>query len=127
MRVLLDTCTLLWLTADPGRLGPQIAKVLEDPSQVLLSDCSVWEICLKWQAKKLFLPGPPRNWVAQQKQIWQLSSLSIQSNHLFSSSELPDHHRDPFDRLLVSQAIAENVPIATPDPWIQKYAVATLW
>lgn len=93
----------------------------------MLSDTSVWEICLKWQAGKLRLPTTPRMWIEDQARLWKLERLRIAPEALYRTSELPDLHRDPFDRLLVAQAISEGLSIATPDPAIRAYPVATIW
>jgi PIN domain nuclease of toxin-antitoxin system len=125
--LLLDTCTLVWLTSDPGRLSARAREALDAESDISLSDASVWEICLKWQAKKLELPMPPRTWVADQVRAWQLQRVPIEAEHLYRTAELPDLHRDPFDRLLVSQALTHGARIVTPDPAIRQYPVAAVW
>lgn len=127
MRLLLDTCSLIWLAAEPARLSSAVAAGVDAGLTLLLSDCSVMELCLKWSAGKLTLPQPPRLWVEEQMRIWRLSGLPVERRHHYRSTELPDHHRDPFDRLLVAQAIEENLTIATPDPEIRRYPVSTLW
>lgn len=128
MKLLLDTCALVWLAGDPARLGPSITSIMNaDDTDLLLSDCSVWEICLKWQAGKLTLPTPPRIWLEEQRRLRQLQPLSIETTHLYRGSELPDHHKDPFDRLLIAQAIEGGLTIGTCDANIKKYPVATIW
>lgn len=128
MKLLLDTCSLIWLVAEPGRLGHGAAEFIDDPNTDLwLSDTSVWEICLKWQKGKLRLPAPPRTWVREQTDIWHIAPLPIARTHLFRVTELPTLHQDPFDRLLVAQAIEEGLTIATPDPHIAGYPVAVVW
>jgi PIN domain nuclease of toxin-antitoxin system len=128
MKLLLDTCTLVWLTAEPELLSGEAAAALDDESNSLyLSDASVWELCLKWQVGKISLPRPPRNWTEEQSRRWSLAGVPISRIHLFRVTELPEHHRDPFDRLLVAQAIQESLTIVTPDAWIRRYPVATLW
>jgi PIN domain nuclease of toxin-antitoxin system len=128
LKLLLDTCTLIWLAADPTKLSDPVAALIDAPStQLILSDCSVWELCLKWEAGKIRLPQPPRTWIADQQRDWHLEPLPMERTHLFRVSELPGHHRDPFDRLLVAQAIEAGLTIATPDPNIRQYPVATVW
>lgn len=128
LKLLLDTCTLLWLTAEPAKLTPAVASAIDaTASELLFSDCSVWELCLKWEAGKLRLPQPPRTWVEEQMRRWHLAGLAIERHHLYRLSELPAHHRDPFDRLLVAQAIEGGMTIVTPDEPIRLYPVATLW
>jgi PIN domain nuclease of toxin-antitoxin system len=125
--LVLDTCTFIWLTSDPGRLSSDAAAALDAETELFVSDVSVWEICLKWQARKFELPSPPRIWVAEQLRAWSLEPVAIAQEHLYRAVELPELHRDPFDRLLVAQALALGAKLVTPDPAIQQYPVATLW
>jgi len=128
LQILLDSCALLWLAEAPNRLGPAVAHILDEAeTQLWLSDCSVMELCLKWSAGKLELPQPPRIWFEEQLAVWEIRALAMARRHHYRSTELPDHHTDPFDRLLVAQAIEENLTIATPDPLIRRYPVATIW
>lgn len=128
MNALLDTCALIWLTTQPSLLGERATRLLDDPAtQLWLSDCSVWEICHKWQSGKLSLPIPPRAWVDSQQQKWLFHTLKIERTHLFRVTELPQHHKDPFDRLLVAQALESHCLIVTPDPEIAKYPVPICW
>lgn len=94
---------------------------------LFLSDVSTWEICLKWQSRKLHLPSPPRRWIAEQAGVWALSRLAIEQEDLFRASELAEHHRDPFDRLLVAQTMVRDGQLITPDSAIHGYPVAVLW
>jgi PIN domain nuclease of toxin-antitoxin system len=82
---------------------------------------------LKWQAGKLSLPGPPRSWIEEQRATWDLTRAPLELEHLYRSTELPSHHRDPFDRLLVAQSIVEGLTLVTPDPAIRAYPVSVLW
>ncbi len=92
-----------------------------------LSDVSIWEICLKWEAGKLSLPQPPRLWCEAQAGIWKLSTLAITRSAVYRASELPGHHRDPFDRLLVGQALDRGLVVLTPDEMIHRYPVGWRW
>ncbi len=125
--VLLDTCTLIWLAAAPDRLSVAAREAIDECRRLVASDVSVMEIGLKWQAGKLELPAPPRAWVEQQAKAWALARLAISRLHLYRSFELAAFHRDPFDRLLVAQAIEEGLTLATPDAQIAAYPVATVW
>ena len=127
MSLLLDTCTFLWLTAEPSKLSEAACAALAGASSLVLSDCTVLEIALKWRAGKLPLPSPPRTWVETQARTWSLARLNIRRRHIYRSTELAALHRDPFDRLLVAQAIDDSLTIVTPDPMIRRYPVATLW
>ncbi len=127
MKLLLDTCSLLWLATEPDRLSTPVKEAIDAGFALLLSDGSVMELCLKWTAGKLKLPQPPRLWVEEQLRTWKIAALPVERRHHYRSTELPDHHRDPFDRLLVAQALEENLTIATPDPLVRRYPVSTLW
>ncbi|HZH04881.1 MAG TPA: type II toxin-antitoxin system VapC family toxin [Myxococcaceae bacterium] len=126
--LLLDTCTFIWLTADPRSLSRKASKAIDAATLALyLSGASVWEICLKWKAGKLELPLPPRRWIEEQVNRWQLDVLPLNSDHFYATTELVDLHRDPFDRLIVTQAISEALTVVTPDAAIAAYPVGTLW
>ncbi len=125
--LVLDTCTLIWLTSDAGRLSAAATAALDGESDLFVSDASRWEICLKWSAKKLELPSPPRTWIAEQARTWDLARLAIEEDDLYRAVELPDLHRDPFDRLLVAQTLARGARLVTPDPAIKQYPVAVVW
>ncbi len=128
MKMLLDTCTLIWLVSDPNRLSHKAIAALNDQEKrIYLSDVSVWEICLKWQAEKIKLPSPSRLWIEEQCMHWGIIGIPIVRSHVYRMSELPEHHRDPFDRLIVAQSIEEKLTIVTPDKYIHAYPVATLW
>jgi PIN domain nuclease of toxin-antitoxin system len=125
---ILDTCTFIWLCSAPQSLSPTARECIDDPSSALaLSDASVLEITLKWSAGKLSLPAPPRMWVETQAQTWSLALLPISRDDMYRAGELPSHHRDPFDRLLVSATLNHGATIITPDDMIRKYPVPTCW
>jgi len=128
LKLLLDTCAFIWLVSTPAQLSQPAVAAIESPAtELFLSDCSVWEICLKWEAGKLQLPKPPRLWIEEQRSLWRLGAVPIGRFHLYRVSELAAHHRDPFDRLIVAQAIEEGMTVVTPDLWIARYPVAILW
>lgn len=128
MNILLDTCTLIWLTQEPERLSEKSRTIIENPdNELLVSHVSVWEMLLKTQAGKLSFPVPLRKWLSDQQNTWDFRYLNISLEHLLRVEEIERHHSDPFDRLLVTQAIVENIGIVTPDPWIAKYPVQVLW
>jgi PIN domain nuclease of toxin-antitoxin system len=126
--LLLDTCTLLWLAASPRLLSRAARAALDAPhARLFVSDASIWEVCLKWQAGKLQLPTPPRRWMIEQLGLWHLDRLALEPEHYYRTTELAPIHRDPFDRLLVAQAMVRDLTIVTPDPAIRAYPVAVLW
>ena len=127
-RYLLDTCTLIWLCSEPERLSATAAEAIDAPDTVLLwSDVSALEIALKWNAGMIILPDPPRHWIEQQIAAWSLDCLSLKRTDIYRASELPAHHRDPFDRLLVAAALGANATILTPAEAIHAYPVSCRW
>lgn len=127
MRVLVDTHVVLWLALEPARIGPNVLAVLaEDDTERLLSAASVWELAVKWRSGKLPLPEHPRDWTARLMREIVIVSLPVRHDHAVVAADLPEHHRDPFDRLLIAQAQVEGVPIVTADPAIAKYDVEVI-
>lgn len=125
---LLDTCTFIWLCAEPSRLSGTARSAIDATEvQLLLSDVSVLEISLKWQAGKLSLPIPPRLWIEAQIAAWSLACRPVTRDDIYRAGELPDHHRDPFDRLLVASALNANATLLTPDPALRQYSVSSHW
>ena len=128
MELLLDTCAIIWLSAEPERFSGTARSAIDaQDAKLFASDASTWEVCLKWLAKKIVLPTPPRQWLAEQAAIWQMDRLPFELDHFFRTCELPVLHKDPFDRMLVAQAIARGLTIVTPDPAIHAYPCAVLW
>jgi PIN domain nuclease of toxin-antitoxin system len=128
VNVLLDTCALLWLAAEPERLSVAACSALDDASNPLfLSDITVWEIVLKHQAGKLPMPEPPRTWLPKQTAFFELQRLPLDIESVFRSGELPAFHRDPFDRLLCAQAMAHGFTVLTPDTSFARLGATTLW
>jgi PIN domain nuclease of toxin-antitoxin system len=128
MSVLLDTHVLLWFLADDSRLSAQAAALIEDESvDITVSVASLWEIALKITAGRF--GGTPDLLANVNEFIGQLRIrlLAVERDHVLRTVELPKHHVDPFDRLLVAQAQMERIPILTSDPLIRKYAVETIW
>jgi PIN domain nuclease of toxin-antitoxin system len=127
-RLLLDTHAFLWFVFDDPRLTPAAAAVIEDPDvEKLLSIVSVWEIAIKEQIGRLSLGMPFPRFLEEHVVGTQLSLVPVELSHLLEYSALPLHHRDPFDRLLVSQALAEGIGVLTSDPSFAMYGVSTSW
>jgi PIN domain nuclease of toxin-antitoxin system len=124
---LLDTCTFIWLTSAPENLSSKANKLLSSESSVAISHVNVLEIVLKWSSGKLTLPTTPRIWLKEQINIWKLEELDLKKEHILTVSEIPLAHRDPFDRLLVAQAICEDLIIISPDKIFKSYPVAVEW
>ena len=127
MRLLLDTCTFLWM-AGGSSLSETAAAAIRTPSNdVFLSAVSVWEICSKYQAGRLPLPEPPDRLIPVERTLRGVSPLPFDEESAFHSLRLPQLHRDPFDRMLISQAIAQGLAIVTPDPLIARYPIRVIW
>ena len=128
MNALLDTHTFLWLVTDDQRLsGSARAAIADGANQLFLSAVSMWEIVLKAHAGKLRVEGGPARFLEQQVKRNRLSPLPIQPAHVLRVAFLSPIHKDPFDRLLVAQAQAENLPLITSDTEISRYAVQVIW
>lgn len=128
MRYLLDTHTFIWLDSDPGKLSAKAADFCSNPeNQLLLSLASVWEMQIKIQLGKLKLPAPLSTTIEDQQATNGIHLLSIHLAHILELNALPDHHKDPFDRLLIAQARVEKVVFITDDPQIAKYPVTVAW
>ena len=124
---LIDTHVFLWAIKEPARLSRQIANLLTaDASKAVLSVASLWEIALKVRAGKLGMPDESDFFVRQAESLG-LEMLPIQVRHVNRVFQLPDHHRDPFDRLLIAQALVEGLPMVTIDPAFRRYGVKVIW
>ena len=127
-RLLLDTCTFLWLAAAPQRISAAAREAIDDSGNArLLSDVSIWEIVLKHRTGKLPLPAEPSRWVPAQAAFFQLQRLAIEPAAIYLSGTLPGVHPDPFDRLLAAQACSLDMPIVTPDAPLRQLGAATIW
>ncbi len=128
MRLLLDTHVLLWFLREPERLPPSVLREIESPdNEPLVSVCSLWEIVIKISLNKLTLPGSYEELFPKSIEDCGLTSLAIESQHLSQLRQLPWHHRDPFDRMLVAQASADKVPLVSSDLRLRRYDVSILW
>lgn len=128
MKVLLDTCTFLWVAGEPGRLSPEARDMFRDPgNEVFLSAASVWEISVKYGLGRLPLPEPPSRYLPDLRERHGVLSLPIDEEAASQVAALPHPHRDPFDRMLVCQALVGGMVILTPDPLIAEYPVRTRW
>ena len=123
MKALLDTHVWLWMLTDPDRLGPA-RELTQDPTvDLLLSAASTWEIGIKYAIGRLALPKPPESYVPDRIRSTGVTPLPISISDSVAVAALPEHHRDPFDRLLVVQAQALGIPIITADEQIARYDV----
>jgi len=123
-RYLLDTHVWLWLQTTPERLRPEVGQLLADRTNtLLLSAASSWEIAIKHRLGKLSLPEPPAEYVPNRMRLSGVTPLPVEHEHALRVAELPDHHNDPFDRLLVAQAQELAIPIVTADKQLSAYSV----
>jgi PIN domain nuclease of toxin-antitoxin system len=128
MRLLLDTHTFLWLVEGNPNLGSAARTALAAPgNDLFLSAGSVWELAIKIGSKKLTLSEPLDVYVAKWTATYQLDLLSIQSQHALAVLGLPDHHKDPFDRILIAQATLEAMTLVTGDSKFAPYGAPLLW
>ena len=128
MRFLLDTATFLIATESTSRLSQPAREIIADPDEDLfLSVISAWEISLKHALGKLKLPMAPDRLVPIARERMGVEELPLREDAALRVGRLPDLHRDPFDRMLVSQAISMGMTIVTPDEAIRQYPVPTVW
>ena len=126
MRLLLDTHTFLWFVNDNPKLSNRLKELIEDTNNVsYLSVASLWEISIKFNLGKLTLDPNYEEFIEREVTTSTIQLLNIELEHLRINATLPFHHRDPFDRLIIAQSIAENIPIVTLDSAFDKYS-ATL-
>jgi len=127
VKLLLDTCTFLWL-AGSRALPPRSTEAIQSPANdVFLSSVSVWEIITKHRAGRLPLPLVPEQLVTTESLRRGVAALSFDQDAALQLTRLPDLHRDPFDRMLICQAIADGLVIVTPDPLIAQYPIRVIW
>ncbi len=128
MRVLLDTCTFLWLVEGSDELSSRSREIIVDVSNELyLSSASAWEIALKFKSGRLLPRRDPQELIPEQRDLHKIASLPVSEDAALQTARLPDLHRDPFDRMLVAQAIVEGLTMLTPDQAIRQYAVRSIW
>ena len=127
MRFLLDTCAFIWIVEGAG-LPSRVVEIVRAPDhEVYLSAVSCWEIATKHALGRLPLADRPERLVPAEREKHGIAALSLDEEAALQVARLPRLHRDPFDRLLVAQAIVHGLTILTPDPEIAKYHVRTIW
>ncbi len=128
MRLLLDTCTFLWIVGGAKELSSRAREAFADPAnEVFLSAASAWEIAVKHRLGKLPLPAALDEFVPAQRAAHGIEPLTVEEESALHVAKLPDLHRDPFDRMLVAQALVGGLVLVTPDDTIRRYPVRTLW
>lgn len=127
MRVLLDTNVILVLAENPDRLRPDVVRMLgEDSTALVVSTVGPWEIAIKWRTGKLSIPEHPRGWTRRMVREFGAELMRVSMEHAVYVADLPDHHNDPFDRLLIAQAQVEGIPIVTTDAVFTRYDVEVI-
>ncbi len=128
MKLLLDTCTFLWLASDAPRLSPKTRELMLDPTiEAYVSSVSAWEIAIKHLLGQLRLPETPQRFIPEVRGKLQIEPLPLEEEAALYVGRLPTLHRDPFDRMLICQAIVHGLVLVTPDPLITQYPVRTIW
>ena len=128
MKLLLDTHVVMWAVDEPEKLSDTARQLLEDTTnELLLSAATMWEMSIKYGNEKLKLSAPFRDWIAQASRELDLRNLGISVEHCDTQTRLVKHHKDPFDRLLIAQAIAEDIPVVSADVAFDPYPVRRLW
>jgi len=128
MRMLIDTHAFLWFNDDNERLSATARENIQNRENIIfLSVASVWELAIKSSLGKLDIPRPAVDFVEGKRHIGQIELLEITVSHIRVVEALFFHHRDPFDRLLIAQALSENIPIISTDAIFDAYGVQRVW
>jgi PIN domain nuclease of toxin-antitoxin system len=128
VKLLIDTCTFLWIASESAALSKSAAAAFLNPdNERYLSAASAWEIGIKHASGRLPLPEKPDVFVPRVRDASGILSLSMDEESALHAGRLPGLHADPFDRMLVAQAIVHGMAILTPDEQIERYAVRVLW
>jgi len=128
MKVLLDTCAFLWLVTDDPQASELAKEIfLNNDNELFLSAVTGFEIAVKYSLGKLHLTEPPKEFIANRIQTNALIELPISMIHALALQNMPLHHKDPFDRLLVAQAMANQIPLLSADQQLSAYDIERLW
>jgi PIN domain nuclease of toxin-antitoxin system len=128
VKLLFDTHAFVWWDSTPTKLTENILALCDDPINTLwLSVASAWEMQIKLHLGKLKLRIPLAEIITHHRQTNHVEVLPITLDHVLALDKLPDHHKDPFDRLLLAQAIVEGATLISNDPLIKKYSAPVIW
>lgn len=128
MKFILDTHTFLWWITDSQLLSQTARDIISDGnSELFWSAASSWEVAMKYKLGRLPLPEAPELFIPIELAKNRIESLPIINKHSFKAGQLPIHHRDPFDRMLIAQAQVENMEIISNDHQISLYDINTAW
>lgn len=127
MKILLDTHIFLWFISGDSRLSTPVREAVQNTdNKVYLSVVSVWEVIVKYQLGKLPLPEQPKTYLPKQRELHQIASLSLHESSVAQLAKMPPLHRDPFDRMLICQAIRNGLTLATVDTAVRAYPISVL-
>ncbi len=128
MKVLVDTHTFIWALLEDHRLTPKARQILRsNEDELVFSLVSLWEIAIKIKIGKLNAIGSSVAYIRDEMHDYGMELLPIRYDHILQLEALPAHHSDPFDRLLIAQAITESLPILTHDEKFRQYPVKAIW
>jgi len=128
MKLILDTHTFIWWDSEPTKLSSQAySQCQNSQNELLLSVVSLWEMQIKIQLGKLRLALPLKEIVETQQKTNNIEILPVTLAHVLALENLPSHHKDPFDRMLIAQAMVEEAALVSGDPNIAKYSVKVVW
>ena len=128
MNYLLDTHTLLWITTEDLKLSENAKDLyLNNENEILLSMASIWELAIKSSINKISFDTTLEDYIEQHVRSNNIKILDIELSHVIRVENLPFHHRDPFDRLIIAQAIEEKLPIISKDSFFDKYDIQRKW
>ncbi len=127
MKYLIDTQILIWMLGLSDRLPKDIVRILINPqNDIIVSMASIWEIAIKMSIGKLNVPFEFKN-IYDEIENLNITILNIKTEHISKIIDLPFHHKDPFDRLIISQAIFENIPVISSDRNFKFYNIECIW
>ncbi len=126
MKILIDTHVFLWALQNEVKLSERVRALLP-VADVWISVASLWEIIAKVQTGKLIVPTPVGVYLTAKLRANGVSVLQLTFDHVKRLEQLPPHHRDPFDRILIAQSLEEKIPVVTSDPLFVHYPVEVIW
>lgn len=126
MKILIDTHVFLWGLQGEDKLSQKVRTLLPS-ADVWISVASLWEIIVKTQVGKLKLPRPVGGYLTAKLTANGVSVLPLTFDHVKRLEELPPHHRDPFDRIMIAQCLEEELPVVTSDPLFERYPIQLIW
>ena len=128
MKLLLDTCTFIWVVSDPTKLSASALAHFQDLANICyLSSVSTWEIGVLTGLGRMHFSEPIERYIPRMRRLQRIRPLRLLESATLLSSNLPPHHRDPFDRMLICQAMAHGMTLLTPDTQIAKYSAPVIW